>query len=422
MTHSDSGLHKNPSMRCEASPSNFGSEFEDGMSHGVQSCDAPDRGMYTTSYCPIKDTIMMHKSSSQASSQASSQVPSQASSSCCSTNSAPCSPTSPLILSSEGRENKVHCSNSMTKLKLENRHFTNKADIKPWLQRNLASMGIHIVIERSDDTKIVFKCKYSDKKPLEKNNCKSHERAARQRKKKVCPFRIRANYSIRSKHWTLVIVNDSHNHPISSLDVNIADIKSKLSIIDQKKSNHRVTKPKSLKHKDHLPVPRAFAIDPSNALSSTSLTCKPYHNSLIPPILNENTHAKVKLPPISLPDNSLNNQVRQIEDTLKTFQQVGNIPNVSKEKILKDVWCVLNKSINEITDSNSGSFPLPLPLPLPHQKMGRVSQRQSFQLFNTNNNIENNVINGNLENSNTSSRSSSNSYQRHQRHQRHQLG
>ncbi|KGK35803.1 hypothetical protein JL09_g5045, partial [Pichia kudriavzevii] len=131
---------------------------------------------------------------------------------------------------------------------------------------------------------------------------------------------------------------------------------------------------------------------------------------LIPPILNENTHAKVKLPPISLPDNSLNNQVRQIEDTLKTFQQVGNIPNVSKEKILKDVWCVLNKSINEITDSNSGSFPLPLPLPLPHQKMGRVSQRQSFQLFNTNNNIENNVINGNLENSNTSSRSSSNSF------------
>lgn len=74
--------------------------------------------------------------------------------------------------------------------------FSDRSEIKPWLQAFLSPSGINIVIERSDDTKIVFKCKRI------KSNCS------------VCPFRVRANYSSRAKKWTLVVVNSQHNHPL----------------------------------------------------------------------------------------------------------------------------------------------------------------------------------------------------------------
>lgn len=50
-----------------------------------------------------------------------------------------------------------------------------------------------MAIERSDNIKIVFRCKSG---PI------------------LCPFRVRANYSIRSKLWTLLVVSDLHNHKI----------------------------------------------------------------------------------------------------------------------------------------------------------------------------------------------------------------
>ena len=137
---------------------------------------------------------------------------------------APVSPAAPA------GPNSVASTNSSTKLKLKltNQFFNEKSDIKPWLQSRLSSLGINIVIERSDDTKIVFKCKYSFSQPLGSSSSTSGAaNSPSNRKKKFCPFRIRANYSIRLKHWSLVIVNDSHNHPLPL--VNIEDVQDKLS-------------------------------------------------------------------------------------------------------------------------------------------------------------------------------------------------
>lgn len=71
--------------------------------------------------------------------------------------------------------------------------FDRKESIKPWLVDQLAPWLIVVAIERSDNIKIVFRCKSG---PV------------------LCPFRVRANYSIRSKLWTLLVVSDLHNHKI----------------------------------------------------------------------------------------------------------------------------------------------------------------------------------------------------------------
>lgn len=71
--------------------------------------------------------------------------------------------------------------------------FTQKDKIKPWLAGQLDPLRISVAIERSDNIKIVFRCKSGPA---------------------LCPFRIRANYSIRSKLWTILVVSDLHNHKV----------------------------------------------------------------------------------------------------------------------------------------------------------------------------------------------------------------
>ncbi|GME99717.1 unnamed protein product [[Candida] boidinii] len=144
-------------------------------------------------------------------------------------------------------------------LMLEKKLFEDKHLIKPWLQSKLVHKGINIVIERSDDTKIVFKCKntnlngknrrYKKRKLLKKiednnnnneeednnnnnNNNNNNDEADDEEKnsilknKRSCPFRIRANFSLRAKKWSIVIVNDQHNHNLYPI---INDTSSKLT-------------------------------------------------------------------------------------------------------------------------------------------------------------------------------------------------
>lgn len=96
-------------------------------------------------------------------------------------------------------------------VKNELRQFADRQLIKPWLQSKLTLRGINIVVERSDELKIVFKCKQL---PHSKKDIPRPPN---------CPFRIRANYSYRSHKWTLIVVNESHNHtlyPISESPLN----------------------------------------------------------------------------------------------------------------------------------------------------------------------------------------------------------
>lgn len=105
----------------------------------------------------------------------------------------------------------IHLQHSLSDLDLDSQRFTNKDDIKPWLQNYLLhKKGIHVVIARSDANKIVFRCKSGkNKESAEKVNIGS-------RRQITCPFKIRANYSIRNHVWTLVVMNENHDHQLDN--------------------------------------------------------------------------------------------------------------------------------------------------------------------------------------------------------------
>lgn len=87
-------------------------------------------------------------------------------------------------------------------LELDKKRFHHKAHIKPWLLLQLRPRGINIVIERSDTNKIIFKCRLGI--------TPTH--------RYPCPFRIRANFLIKLKVWLLVVINDTHNHRLQTID------------------------------------------------------------------------------------------------------------------------------------------------------------------------------------------------------------
>lgn len=84
--------------------------------------------------------------------------------------------------------------------KLEGPTFLQRTEIKPWLQKRLAPLGIAAVIERSDESKIVFKCKH--RHPTHGGHLLGQGKLRHTR------IRIRSNYSIRLRLWTLVLVSE----------------------------------------------------------------------------------------------------------------------------------------------------------------------------------------------------------------------
>lgn len=105
----------------------------------------------------------------------------------------------------------IHLQHSLSDLDLDSQRFTNKDDIKPWLQNYLLhKKGIHVVIARSDANKIVFRCKSG------KNKESAKKVSIGSRRQITCPFKIRANYSIRNHVWTLVVMNENHDHQLDN--------------------------------------------------------------------------------------------------------------------------------------------------------------------------------------------------------------
>lgn len=90
--------------------------------------------------------------------------------------------------------------------------FQEKIDVKVWLQEMFFPMGIDIVIERSDKTKIIFKCKPSDYRSHEPKDLRQKEPV--DDKRHICPFRVRCTFSTQLKKWKIVIINNSHSHPL----------------------------------------------------------------------------------------------------------------------------------------------------------------------------------------------------------------
>ncbi|AQZ16535.1 AFT1 (YGL071W) and AFT2 (YPL202C) [Zygosaccharomyces parabailii] len=116
--------------------------------------------------------------------------------------------------------------------------FKDKAEIKPWLQKIFYPQGIEIVIERSDNIKVIFKCKAAKRgknTKLQRGEAVSNggsaggsaspvavspaTKATQKKKRSVsrfntCPFRIRATFSLKRRKWNIVVVNNSHSHEL----------------------------------------------------------------------------------------------------------------------------------------------------------------------------------------------------------------
>ncbi|CCH58003.1 hypothetical protein TBLA_0A02020 [Henningerozyma blattae CBS 6284] len=141
--------------------------------------------------------------------------------------------------------------------------FKDKSEIKPWLQKIFYPQGIELVIERSDNIKVVFKCKASKRRKKNQYHIHMHsntnananiqdtetnsspnspssklqssqnisistptsnsnascllEKPKRKRlvsKYNTCPFRVRATYSLKRKKWNVVVLNNSHSHEL----------------------------------------------------------------------------------------------------------------------------------------------------------------------------------------------------------------
>jgi hypothetical protein len=99
--------------------------------------------------------------------------------------------------------------------------FATRDDIKPWLHEKLDPSGICLVIERSDASKVVFKCKNIHRKSSTARV--THVKLANGKTKRVrsqpeecCPFRIRVSYSVKHKNWSINIIKPEHNLSICS--------------------------------------------------------------------------------------------------------------------------------------------------------------------------------------------------------------
>ncbi|KAH3686174.1 hypothetical protein WICPIJ_002842 [Wickerhamomyces pijperi] len=101
-------------------------------------------------------------------------------------------------------------------------NFKSKKEIKTWIHDCLDGRGINLVIERSDSSKAVFKCKNLHRKQNTPRPSVHDAESATGKKKlrsvpeESCPFRLRISYSVKNKSWSVNIINDEHNPALCS--------------------------------------------------------------------------------------------------------------------------------------------------------------------------------------------------------------
>lgn len=103
-------------------------------------------------------------------------------------------------------------------------NFKARDDIKPWIHEKLDPRGINLVIERSDASKVVFKCKNLYRKSSTPRSTTTKIINGKQVLKRVrrsipedsCPFRLRVSYSVKYKNWSVNIIKHEHNFSLCS--------------------------------------------------------------------------------------------------------------------------------------------------------------------------------------------------------------
>jgi hypothetical protein len=101
--------------------------------------------------------------------------------------------------------------------------FKSRDDIKPWVMEKMEPRGINLVIERSDASKVVFKCKNIHRKStstprMMRNNSASSTKSSGKPSKRIrnvpedsCPFRLRVSYSVKHRVWAVNVIKFDHN-------------------------------------------------------------------------------------------------------------------------------------------------------------------------------------------------------------------
>ncbi|KAK6464686.1 transcription factor AFT-domain-containing protein [Scheffersomyces coipomensis] len=157
---------------------------------------------------------------------------------------------------------------SLHDLRLEDEKFTDKSEIKPWLHKTLLDKkGIEVVIYRSDSLKVVFKCRNGSREVV---GSKNGDPRVPPRRQTTCPFKIRANYSFKNKFWSLVIMNDYHNHDVY-IPAEISNPGSNTNVNSKNhtiKSNHKSNKGNHNNHTHNNNININSIIDGSNSHST----------------------------------------------------------------------------------------------------------------------------------------------------------
>ncbi|CCF57219.1 hypothetical protein KAFR_0C02260 [Kazachstania africana CBS 2517] len=155
--------------------------------------------------------------------------------------------------------------------------FSDKTEIKPWLQKIFYPQGIEIVIERSDNFKVIFKCKATKRgkkhgnvapplpEPTTEEEVNTGSTTTVKKKKRSisrfnrCPFRIRATFSIKRKKWQVVVMNSMHSHELV-FNPDSDDYKKFKMVLKENNDVDAIKKFDELEYRrrNNLPIPQAI--------------------------------------------------------------------------------------------------------------------------------------------------------------------
>lgn len=265
-------------------------------------------------------------------------------------------------------------------------NFQDKAEIKPWLQKIFYPMGIEIVIERSDNTKVIFKCKASKrgrksrksltngtpnkitstfedtvkecaekfiihddtvlkkqtseniKEPNDSTSTSEKPQPPRVKKKRaisrfnVCPFRIRATYSLKRRKWSIVVINNTHSHELN-FDPNSEEYKKFKAKLRENNDIEAIKKFDELEYRKRCNLPIQTSMIPCDCGLTNEIES---FNIVIP---NVNTIKSTPIPTVSnnIPNNTDYPKMNNAHNASNKFVTSTVNSNNNKRKTISDL-------------------------------------------------------------------------------------
>lgn len=93
--------------------------------------------------------------------------------------------------------------------------FESKKEVQAYVKQAYSHQDWSVATERSDANKIIFKC--NNVSGAEAGEDEQTIKRRRRNPHNTCPFRVRGNYLIKNRVWSLKVVCDSHNHRVDEV-------------------------------------------------------------------------------------------------------------------------------------------------------------------------------------------------------------